>query len=206
MRRWILLVSLLLVLIGSGALLTSLTPRPASADQTVTVAAADYWFCNASFQGGVCETDVHAGDTVVWNFSQAMEQHTTTECGGSCDGPSMQPVWNSGTIDPGGTFQFRFTQPGTYLYRCQVHPLQMRGRIVVAAVAPAVRPTSPSGQTPSGQTPSANPTATPSSSTLPTSGYGPQSGASGWWWFAALALGSAGLIMVGASALHRRAR
>lgn len=194
MKRCILVVSLVLALAGgSGALVASLTAGTASADTTVTVQVGDFWFCNSSFEDGLCETDIHVGDTVVWDFSQATAPHTST---------SQSSGWDSGTITPGGTYQFRFTQPGTYLYNCTIHPMQMRGSIVVAAAA--ATPTSP----PSGQTPGAGPTPTPVLSThgpLPTSGSGPQSGANGWWWLAALAIGG-GLIAIGASTLRRPRR
>ena len=174
--------------------------RPAQAQQNVTILVGDFWFCNSSFEGGVCQTTINAGDTVVWDFSRAASQHTTTECGASCDSPSATHLWSSGTVS-GGTFQFTFEQSGTFLYYCQVHPLQMRGRIVVQAAQPTA--TSPAGQTPAAR---ATSTPAPSGGGLPTSGQGPPSGSSDWWLLAALASGGAGLIAIGASTLRRRGR
>jgi plastocyanin len=41
-------------------------------------------------------------------------------------------AFDSGLFDPGGTWQYRFTEPGTYTYSCQPHPF-MTGTIVVVA-------------------------------------------------------------------------
>ncbi len=36
----------------------------AHAKSTITIQVGDIWFCDSSFQNGVCETTVNAGDTV----------------------------------------------------------------------------------------------------------------------------------------------
>ncbi len=99
--------------------------------QQVRIPVGDLWFCNDSFQGGVCETVINAGDSIAWDYSGASLPHTTTECGASCDDPTDAPAWDSGTISDGSTFQFTFNEPGTYLYLCSIHPALMRGQIVV---------------------------------------------------------------------------
>lgn len=55
---------------------------------------------------------VKAGTTVTWT-NNGPSAHTTTSDGG---------VWDSGTLGAGGTFQFTFTQPGTFSYHCTIHP------------------------------------------------------------------------------------
>ncbi|MEX0785251.1 MAG: dockerin type I domain-containing protein [Dehalococcoidia bacterium] len=97
---------------------------------TVTVDVGDIYFCDPSFQGGVCETTIDVGDTVVWDFDPGELPHTTTECGATCNNPTATPRWNSG-VHYGGTFEYTFNQPGTYLYYCTIHPVEQRGRIVV---------------------------------------------------------------------------
>jgi len=52
----------------------------------------------------------------------------------------MNPLWSSGFITDASTFEFTFDQAGTYLYRCEVHPIEMRGRIIVQG-GPAPTPT-----------------------------------------------------------------
>jgi len=103
----------------------------------VTIAVGDIWFCGPAFSSGnVCETKINQGDTVVWDFTGATLPHTTTHCGASCASPTASPLWDSGVISPSSpdrTFEFTFTEPGTYLYFCEVHPTTQRGRIVVNA-------------------------------------------------------------------------
>jgi plastocyanin len=171
--------------------------EPAAAQDAVTIPAGDFWFCDASFEEGVCDTEVTAGDTVVWDFSSAFVVHTTTECGASCDNPTDTPLWDSGVIDAGGTFQYTFDQPGTYLYYCEIHASQQRGRIIVRAAEPTATPQTPiEDGTPGG----AAPTATPGPG-LPGTGYGPSGGSSDGWTLATLA--SAGLALVAlAAGLH----
>jgi hypothetical protein len=95
------------------------------------VEIGDIFFCDAKFQGGVCPTSVVAGETVRWFYPASGETiHTTTECGADCDDPTSDPLWDSGIMDPGDTFEFTFEGPGEYLYYCTIHPFQ-RGIIRV---------------------------------------------------------------------------
>lgn len=121
-------LTVLLALIGVLAIASSAQAQPV---QQVRIPVGDLWFCDDSFQGGVCETTINAGDSISWDFGGASLPHTTTECGASCDDPTDAPAWDSGTITNGSTFQFTFSEPGTYLYRCSIHPALMRGRIIV---------------------------------------------------------------------------
>ena len=194
----------------------------AAAQETVSVAVGDIWFCDASFQDGVCDTVIDVGDSVAWDFNGAQIPHTTTECGASCDDTSSSPVWDSGIISDGGTFQLTFTEPGTYLYRCEIHPSTQRGRIIVQGGAPTATVTPPPSPTASEETPTpatatpttatpapatpapatpgngASPTPTPAATTTvgsPVTGAGPQEGSSGAWW-APVALAATGGVLV----------
>ena len=129
------LVVSLVALIAAAAVLL-MTAGSAGAQAAVNVPVGDLWFCGSASQNGVCTTEINAGDTVIWNFSGASLPHTTTACGDSCDSPTDSPLWDSGTVSDGSAFQFTFDEPGTYLYRCNIHPSQMRGEIVVSAAAP----------------------------------------------------------------------
>ncbi len=115
------------------AALPAVFSTPAAAQQTANIAVGDTWFCNSSFNNGVCSTQIDAGDTVVWDFGSGSLPHTTTECGASCDSPTGTPLWDSGVLQGSGTFSHTFNTPGTFLYLCEIHPFQMRGQIVVQA-------------------------------------------------------------------------
>ena len=201
-------LALLFAFIGA---LSAMSATPVAAQQTTIIAVGDFWFCSSSFEDGVCETTITEGDTVVWNVGGASAPHTTTECGASCDSPTGSPLWNSGIIDDGATFQSSFSQPGTYLYLCQVHPLLMRGRIVVQA-APTPPPTEPTATQPPGATEApggAEATATPAATVVsgaPDTGVGPQQDATESRW-ALVALAAMGIALVGLGAVgYRQAR
>ncbi len=121
---------LVLSLVAAAGVLL-LTTGSAGAQAATNVPVGDLWFCDSAFQNGICTTEINAGDTVIWSFSGAAAPHTTTACGDSCDNPTDSPLWNSGTTSDGSSFQFTFDEAGTYLYRCNIHPGQMRGQIIV---------------------------------------------------------------------------
>ena len=130
-------------------------PPTATAQETAGVAVGDIWFCNVSFYLGVCETTISVGDTVSWDFGPALLPHTTTDCGADCDDPTATPLWDSGLVVDGSTFEFTFDTPGTYLYYCAVHPTLQRGRIIVQQDLPSTSTPPPT------QPPIPTPTATP---------------------------------------------
>ena len=82
---------------------------------------------------------VAQGTTVTWTNNDSVA-HTVTVDSGS--GP------NSGQLQPGQTYSFKFDQAGTFGYHCSIHPF-MKATVVVTASA---------GQTPA-------PTTTPTPST-----------------------------------------
>ena len=109
-------------------------------DGVCVVEVGDIWFCDASYQEGVCPTSIVAGDTVRWEYPGSGELiHTTTECDGECDDlpPPSDPLWDSGTLNPGDSFEFTFTEPGEYLYYCTFHPPTQRGLIRVLEAGPS---------------------------------------------------------------------
>ena len=66
---------------------------------------------------------IRAGTTVRWENFDAVT-HTVT---------SVTPteLFDSGSLGQGDSFQFQFTKPGIYLYRCNFHPLTMTGTVTV---------------------------------------------------------------------------
>jgi plastocyanin len=121
------------VALGAALLVAAafLTQQSAIAAST-TIQVGDIWFCNESFENGVCPTTISPGDTVVWDFNGTIQPHTTTACGASCDNPTASPLWDSGLMGiDGSTFAYTFAEPGAYRYYCQVHPFLQRGTIIV---------------------------------------------------------------------------
>ena len=188
-----LIVALAVLASLAGVLLAAVS---ASAQTAVNVPVGDPWFCDSSNLGGVCTTEVTVGDSVLWDFGGASLPHTTTNCGASCDSADGS-LWDSGTINDGSTFQFTFSEAGTFLYRCNIHPAQMRGQIIVTAAA----------QEPVDDSPTADDTdavAEPEVVAVPSAGTGPgSSNAISAWYLAGLAtigllLVSGGAVLVGA--------
>lgn len=85
----------------------------ARAQGTVSVSIIDNSFDPGSIT-------VAAGTTVVWTNNGA-NPHTVTADDGS---------FNSGTLDPGGTYSVTFNTPGTFGYVCTIHD-GMAGTVVV---------------------------------------------------------------------------
>ncbi len=106
------------------------TPDPDPEPSDVTIDVGEFWYCDSSFESGVCETTIDAGETVSWDFSQVVLPHTSTDCGADCDTPTGSPIWDSGLLAT-GTFNQTFDSVGTFNYYCSIHPDTMRGRIVV---------------------------------------------------------------------------
>lgn len=193
---------LVALLAAVGAALVVGSDRSA-AQQRVTVAVGDIWFCAPSFEGSVFTTSVSVGDTVVWDFSGASLPHTTTGCGVSCESPTSTPLWDSGVVSDGGVFRFTFTQPGTYRYQCRIHTTLQRGVIVVQAATQEPITPRPGTSTPvAEQAPRESAaSATPPSvlvSGVPRTGQGPETGSSSWELLAGLALTGAMLFGLGA--------
>ena len=73
-----------------------------------------------SFKFMMMDVSVTPGSTVTW-VNQDEEPHTVT---------SETGLFRSGGLDTGDKFTFKFDKPGTYKYRCSIHP-QMVGTITV---------------------------------------------------------------------------
>jgi hypothetical protein len=135
-KRPSLAIAAALVAVASVLLLSSSAPPQALAveagvncetyaDGVCVVEVGDAWFCDAAFAGMVCPSSVVAGETVRWQYpASGGSMHTTTDCGDSCDTPTQSPLWDSGTLNPGDSFQFTFETPGMYNYYCEIHPFQ----------------------------------------------------------------------------------
>lgn len=73
-----------------------------------------------SFKFMTMDVSVPPGSTVTW-INNDEEPHTVT---------SETGLFASGGLDGGQKFSFRFDKPGTFKYRCSLHP-QMVGTVTV---------------------------------------------------------------------------
>ncbi len=85
-------------------------------DQSGSVTIVDF-----AFQPRL--VSVPAGGTVTWQNNGAAP-HTVTSNTGTFD---------SGTIGSGGSFSTTFSNPGMYMYHCEIHP-NMMGAVMVSGL------------------------------------------------------------------------
>jgi plastocyanin len=110
---------------------------PAATAQTAAVTIVDFAFQPATLT-------VPVGTTVTWT-NTGNAPHTTTSTTG---------LWDSGTLNTGGSFSRQFNQVGTFAYHCTIHP-NMTATIMVqaatitptqtATATPAMTATAPAG-------------------------------------------------------------
>lgn len=175
--------------------------------ETVTVAAGNNWYCDSSYENGICETTVNVGDTVTWEIVEGI--HTVTECDDTFSNcPPAGGGFGSGILSSGDTFSHTFTEPDTVEYLCTLHPQEMRGRIIVQAPTPTPDTPTPTPSPPPSPSPTPGPTAGPTPTEAPTGlpATGGQSGGDGagfaWW------VPAAGIVLIlsGTALVGRRVR
>ena len=92
------------------------SPSPTPPPTTVNVAI----ITSGTFAFSPQTLNITVGTTVVWKNNTGAP-HTVTSDNGA---------FGSGTISPGSTFSFKFTQAGTFAYHCNIHPF-MTATIIV---------------------------------------------------------------------------
>jgi plastocyanin len=98
------------------------SPHSTLAADTVTKAVTITTDSNGVFTFQPTTLNITVGTTVTWrNTTQA--QHTATSNDGT--------TFNSGTINPGSSFNFTFKNKGTFAYHCNFHPF-MKATIIVS--------------------------------------------------------------------------
>jgi plastocyanin len=169
--------------------------------------------CQVADPPAQCDMNIEAGDSVEWWTKSPFHSlpHTVTECTDNTFSNCSDTADPANPIDDSGIFQggatqdtlqygaITFTAPGTYYYRCDVHPDVMRGRVVVAAAQQATPSPSPVPTGTTGPTPTAGVTATPTAAqpaAAPATGGASSDGAN-WVWLVT-ALG--GLVVVASAA------
>jgi len=122
--RWVTLGGLLAAMACGGSSPTSnlnQTPPPPHGS-VVDVSIQDYSFSPATLT-------IAAGTTVRW-INNGPAPHSTTSDAGVWDSKTLappgtgtgDPYGNGGGSTPGATFEYTFSQPGTYSYHCSIHP------------------------------------------------------------------------------------
>lgn len=156
------ITSLIAALLIAGTFFVSASGTTSA--EEVEVESNNFYFCSASFFNNVCETTIATGDTVTWNNVGGL--HTVTQCDDDFGVCPPLGGFDSGFLNPGDTFSQTFDEPGVITYWCDIHPVQMRGRILVEdPPAPTSSPVpSPSPEptaTPDAGTPAPSPVITP---------------------------------------------
>lgn len=117
------------------------SPTPPASAPPASAAVEEVAIIDFGFEP--TESTVAVGTTVAWTVTQA-SPHTVTADDGSFD---------SEILDVGARYEHTFLDPGTFAYRCRLHP-EMVATIVVDPSLPAVSPL-PGAAT--GPSPSAGP-------------------------------------------------
>lgn len=93
------------------------------ANTTVTAQGAEMAVQIMDFAFEPATLEVPAGTTVVWTNAGSAPHSVTSDTN----------AFDSGRLDPGGTFSMTFDTPGTYTYHCEFHPNMQATIVVVAA-------------------------------------------------------------------------
>lgn len=111
---WAAVVALAVLPTACGSSSDTGAPTPAGRPKQATVTLRDIAF-------DPDQVTVKAGDTVTWKFEDQGISHDVE----ADDGSFKSEVQDS------GTFRHTFDAPGTYSYKCSLHPVQMTGAVVV---------------------------------------------------------------------------
>jgi len=112
------MAGLLIIACGkSGSYTSTTTPPTTPTNPPVTNGSAVTMSMTAFAPGSI---SVPAGTTVTWTNNDNMV-HTVTSNTGDFD---------SGNVQPGGTFSHTFTATGTFNYKCLIHA-NMTGVVIV---------------------------------------------------------------------------
>ena len=121
MRRAVILVLAAVVLVALAIFAITFHKNPSPPANAVHVSiilgAASY---ATGYNPDNITVVIGVNNTVIWTNNDN-EPHTVTALDGS---------FNSGNMNPGDTYTYTFTKPGTYPYTCTYHPW-MHGYVTV---------------------------------------------------------------------------
>jgi plastocyanin len=142
--------------------------------QSGAIVAADNFFHEAGSADSDNTVEIAAGGKVTFSYPTGNQQHnvvfqgtqpTCTQTAGFVIG-AVPPLPTIG-LPAGWAGDCTFTAPGTYDFFCQVHPDQMKGKVIVDAVATPTPTGTPTATATPTATPTATITATPTPSPTP---------------------------------------
>jgi plastocyanin len=105
---------------SQGQQTTSQATAPVTAPVVVPASAQAVSIAIKNFAFNPSQITVKAGTKVTWTNNDSAT-HTVTSDNGT---------FNSGDVNPGGSYSFTFTNPGTYQYHCSIHP-NMTASVIV---------------------------------------------------------------------------
>jgi len=140
--RWLLLLGPASLLVAALALYWAwpLAGQRAEAATTININMGNFWFCdsgaNNDTSGTLCTVTIDVGDSVKWTNTTSITPHTATHCPDNFTNCLGTRLWDTGTVSGGqmSAVQGPFNTPGTFIYRCQIHPTTMRATLIVQAV------------------------------------------------------------------------
>src|SRR2546430_1822842 len=109
-------LSLIIVFSLSGGCKKSSSSTPASSSSS-TPPANEVWMQNTAFNPSSITVTVNT--TVKWTNKDGMAHTVTSNTG----------LFDSGTVNSGGTYTHQFTTAGTFAYHCTIHS-GMNGEMV----------------------------------------------------------------------------
>jgi plastocyanin len=124
----ILIIGLLVIFVLISGCTTTTTTRPAAPTESPTPGATTPAQTSTEQKINIKDfnfvpniAEVPKGTTVTWT-NEDNAPHTITSVSGSFD---------SGSIDPGKTYSYKFDQAGTFEYSCTIHPSIPHGKVIV---------------------------------------------------------------------------
>jgi plastocyanin len=117
--RKLILISILGSALGASACGNS-SPMPAPSGPATAVSIPQGASTLTTTAYSPNPVTVAVGTTVRWSNNDSVT-HTSTADGGA---------WNSGNVNGGSSFDFKFNSAGTFTYHCTIHP-NMVGTVIV---------------------------------------------------------------------------
>jgi plastocyanin len=115
---------------------SGVVPQPQTTSASPTADAAQVRIANLAFDPAT--TTVATGNTVTWSNDDTVPHTVTADDG----------LFDSGILDPGGSFSWTFTDPGSIAYHCQLHPTMQATVVVEGAPVAGTTSAAADGATP----------------------------------------------------------